>query len=352
MLLEALVYIHDQVGIVHRDLKPENLLFMNKTEDSPLLITDFGLSKLLNSTEGVVVSSAACGTPLYLAPEMIHNNRHSYPVDMWALGVITYLLLSGYAPFCPGGENNPNFLYWCISEGKYDFDNSRWIVVSDIAKDFISNLLIINPEKRLTAKEAISHPWMKTQNNTDLLPQYKENHEKRSLKKVSTMFPVGRTTSKKQLASSIIPNSASFTHLAKLGEDLNLGSSTKNLKKSSSSIQEIANSNGSLSRNPSLVNDGMSGECADNMKYGVKMKASGVNSQGGILLSVSVLTESHAKSGPPPEMGDHCPSETGSKERQLPPDYSFFTSTLTKNLQDNNTVAGFESDTLIPKKPN
>jgi calcium/calmodulin-dependent protein kinase I len=92
-LLLALIYIHDEVGIVHRDLKPENLLFQDRSEHSALLITDFGLSRILQKNEFL---SSSCGTPHYVAPEILKEAGHSFPVDMWAAGVITFVLLCGY----------------------------------------------------------------------------------------------------------------------------------------------------------------------------------------------------------------------------------------------------------------
>ena len=106
-LLEGLVYIHDEVGVVHRDLKPENLLFADRTEEAALLITDFGLSRILKDNDFL---STQCGTPHYVSPEILREAGHSFPTDMWALGVITYVLLCGYTPFWGGEANDQNVL--------------------------------------------------------------------------------------------------------------------------------------------------------------------------------------------------------------------------------------------------
>lgn len=107
-MLIALVYIHDEVGVVHRDLKPENLLFAEPSEHSKLLITDFGLARVLKENDFL---STTCGTPHYVAPEILKESGHSFPVDMWSVGVITYVLLAGYTPFW-GGENNDEKLMY------------------------------------------------------------------------------------------------------------------------------------------------------------------------------------------------------------------------------------------------
>ncbi|KAF8949676.1 hypothetical protein BGZ46_004991 [Entomortierella lignicola] len=96
-ICSAVAYLHEQ-GIVHRDLKPENLLFKTAAEDSELLIADFGLSRIIDQ-EKFHLLTTTCGTPGYMAPEIFQKSGHGKPVDMWALGVITYFLLCGYTPF-------------------------------------------------------------------------------------------------------------------------------------------------------------------------------------------------------------------------------------------------------------
>jgi serine/threonine protein kinase len=100
-------FLQFNLGVVHRDLKPENLLFADRSETAPLLITDFGLSRILKDNDFL---STTCGTPHYVAPEILREAGHSFPVDMWALGVITYVLLCGYTPFWGGEDNNMNVL--------------------------------------------------------------------------------------------------------------------------------------------------------------------------------------------------------------------------------------------------
>ncbi|KAI9020016.1 kinase-like domain-containing protein [Phycomyces nitens] len=153
-VLEGLSYLHSQ-DIVHRDIKPENLLFKDTTKDSSLLITDFGLSKILKTHDDILMT--ACGTPGYVAPEVLLQIGHGKPVDLWSVGVITFTLLSGYTPFW--GEDQAA-LFESIMSGRYEFDEEYWSAISESAKDFVDGLLTFKPEKRLTAEEALSHPWI------------------------------------------------------------------------------------------------------------------------------------------------------------------------------------------------
>lgn len=155
-ITEAVVYLHDQ-GIVHRDLKPENLLFRDKTEESDLLIADFGLSRVVDD-EKITVLSTTCGTPGYMAPEIFKKTGHGKPVDMWAIGVITYFLLCGYTPF---DRDTTMEEMQAIINADYRFEPTQyWEHVSDTAKDFINQLLTTDPSKRLTARQALQHPWL------------------------------------------------------------------------------------------------------------------------------------------------------------------------------------------------
>lgn len=151
-VLEATAYIHEK-GIVHRDLKPENLLFYCKDENSKIMISDFGLSKM----EGSGDMSTACGTPGYVAPEVLAQKPYGKAVDVWSLGVISYILLCGYPPFY---DENDSKLFEQILNGDYEFDSPFWDEISDSAKDFISHLLDVDPEKRYACEEAIRHPWI------------------------------------------------------------------------------------------------------------------------------------------------------------------------------------------------
>eukprot|EP01127_Copromyxa_protea_P011399 TRINITY_DN2864_c1_g1_i3.p1 TRINITY_DN2864_c1_g1~~TRINITY_DN2864_c1_g1_i3.p1 ORF type:complete len:390 (-),score=77.34 TRINITY_DN2864_c1_g1_i3:112-1281(-) len=151
-ILCALSYLHDVLGIVHRDLKPENLLF--KGEDHNLIkIADFGESKSYISN----TLSTYCGTPDYMAPEIIKSVSYGAEVDMWAIGVITYVMLGGFPPF--DGENDIE-VFASILGTKYSYPSPEWDHVGDDGMNFIDSLLKLEPQDRLTAVEALSHPFI------------------------------------------------------------------------------------------------------------------------------------------------------------------------------------------------
>ncbi|CAG8792589.1 5996_t:CDS:2, partial [Dentiscutata erythropus] len=149
--------------IAHRDLKPENLLFSDKSEFSTLKITDFGLSKILKHHDDILMT--ACGTPGYVAPEVLTQNGYGKSVDIWSIGVILYTVLCGYTPFW--GENQ-KALFDSILKGVYHFDEDYWSDISDEAKDLINKMLEYNPDKRITAHDALQHPWFKSLGSSEL----------------------------------------------------------------------------------------------------------------------------------------------------------------------------------------
>lgn len=154
--LSAVAYLHDH-GIVHRDLKPENLLFRTPEDNADLLIADFGLSRIMDEEQFHVLTTT-CGTPGYMAPEIFKKTGHGKPVDLWALGVITYFLLCGYTPF----DRDSDFEEMqAILNADYSFTPLEyWRGVSDSAKDFIKRCLTIDPAKRMTAHEALQHSFV------------------------------------------------------------------------------------------------------------------------------------------------------------------------------------------------
>lgn len=161
-VLQAVEYLH-QSGIVHRDLKPENLLYYSQDEDSKIMISDFGLSKMVDSG----VMSTACGTPGYVAPEVLAQKPYSRAVDCWSIGVITYILLCGYPPFY---EETESRLFSKIMKAQYEFDSPFWDEISESAKDFIRNMMQKNPSMRYTTDQALRHPWIigKTARSQDI----------------------------------------------------------------------------------------------------------------------------------------------------------------------------------------
>ena len=186
-VLSAVAYLHDH-GIVHRDLKPENLLFRTPEDNADLLIADFGLSRIMDEEQFHVLTTT-CGTPGYMAPEIFKKTGHGKPVDLWALGVITYFLLCGYTPF----DRDSDFEEMqAILNADYSFTPLEyWRGVSDSAKDFIRRCLTIDPAKRMTAHEALQHPfvagWARVaaaggeaaDKGTNLLPTVKKNFNAR-----------------------------------------------------------------------------------------------------------------------------------------------------------------------------
>ena len=186
-VLSAVAYLHDH-GIVHRDLKPENLLFRTPEDNADLLIADFGLSRIMDEEQFHVLTTT-CGTPGYMAPEIFKKTGHGKPVDLWALGVITYFLLCGYTPF----DRDSDFEEMqAILNADYSFTPIEyWRGVSDSAKDFIRRCLTIDPAKRMTAHEALQHPfvagWARVaaaggegaDRGTNLLPVVKKNFNAR-----------------------------------------------------------------------------------------------------------------------------------------------------------------------------
>uniref|UniRef100_A0A672QZW0 Calcium/calmodulin-dependent protein kinase type 1D-like n=1 Tax=Sinocyclocheilus grahami TaxID=75366 RepID=A0A672QZW0_SINGR len=152
-VLDAVNYLHN-MGIVHRDLKPENLLYFNPQDGSKIMISDFGLSKMEGTGD---VMSTACGTPGYVAPEVLAQKPYSKAVDCWSIGVIAYILLCGYPPFY---DENDSKLFEQILKADYEFDAPYWDDISDSAKDFISCLMEKDPSKRYTCEQALRHPWI------------------------------------------------------------------------------------------------------------------------------------------------------------------------------------------------
>ncbi|XP_078402683.1 calcium/calmodulin-dependent protein kinase type 1B-like [Cetorhinus maximus] len=151
-ILNAVKYLHDN-GVVHRDLKPENLLFYSPEENSKIMISDFGLSKMLD----MGVMSTACGTPGYVAPEVLRQKPYDKAVDCWSIGVIAYILLCGYPPFY---EETEAKLFDRILKADYEFDSPFWDDVSEQAKAFIRHFLEKDPAKRFTCEQALQHPWI------------------------------------------------------------------------------------------------------------------------------------------------------------------------------------------------
>jgi calcium/calmodulin-dependent protein kinase I len=168
-MVSAIDYLHD-INIVHRDLKPENLLLKDAANISEVKLADFGLSKIVGTK---VMMQTACGTPGYVAPEVLNATGYDKEVDMWSIGVITYILLCGFPPFY--NDSLPE-LFEQIMKADYDFPEDYWKDVSEEAKDFIRRLLVVDPSKRMTGKDALKHPWLlpSTSASAHKLPRFNQ----------------------------------------------------------------------------------------------------------------------------------------------------------------------------------
>ncbi|XP_065054819.1 calcium/calmodulin-dependent protein kinase type II delta chain-like isoform X1 [Rhopilema esculentum] len=153
-ILESVQHCH-QNSVVHRDLKPENLLLASKEKGAVVKLADFGLAV---EVDGEKYSwHGFAGTPGYLSPEVLRKEPYGKPVDMWACGVILYILLVGYPPFW---DEDQHRLYAQIKAGAYDYPSPEWDTVTQEAKDLINRLLTIDSKRRINASEALKHPWI------------------------------------------------------------------------------------------------------------------------------------------------------------------------------------------------
>ncbi|XP_022243081.1 calcium/calmodulin-dependent protein kinase type II alpha chain-like isoform X2 [Limulus polyphemus] len=153
-ILESVNHCH-QNSIVHRDLKPENLLLASKAKGAAVKLADFGLAIEVQGDQQAWYGFA--GTPGYLSPEVLKKDPYGKPVDIWACGVILYILLVGYPPFW---DEDQHRLYAQIKAGSYDYPSPEWDTVTPEAKNLINSMLTVNPVKRITAAEALKHPWI------------------------------------------------------------------------------------------------------------------------------------------------------------------------------------------------
>ncbi|XP_076876814.1 calcium/calmodulin-dependent protein kinase type II subunit beta isoform X27 [Brachyhypopomus gauderio] len=219
-ILEAVLHCH-QMGVVHRDLKPENLLLASKCKNAAVKLADFGLAIEVQGDQQAWFGFA--GTPGYLSPEVLRKEAYGKPVDIWACGVILYILLVGYPPFW---DEDQHKLYQQIKAGAYDFPSPEWDTVTPEAKNLINQMLTINPAKRITAQEALKHPWVCQRSTVASMMHRQETVEclkkfnaRRKLKGailttmlVSRNFSVGRqTTAPASVSAAVVAAAAGTT---------------------------------------------------------------------------------------------------------------------------------------------
>jgi serine/threonine protein kinase len=163
-LVEAITIIHSR-GIMHRDLKPENILLASKVSNTEIKISDFGLARCSSDfPRRLPRSSSICGSDFYLAPEVIKQEEYGREIDIWAAGVITYVVLSGSLPFF---HNVLHKLYRQIVERDLSFPEQAWKSVSKGARDFVLRLLQCRAGDRLTAEQCLNHPWLRGVNGNN-----------------------------------------------------------------------------------------------------------------------------------------------------------------------------------------
>jgi len=188
-ILHGVQYLHSK-GIVHRDLKPENLVYSSRAENAVLKIIDFDLSKNLSGGD---TASTPCGTRQYMAPEIVGEYRHSLSVDMWSVGCIAFLVLSGCFPFSTEDDTERERM---ITECSYTFDSEVWSGVSDTAKSFVAGLLQAEPHQRMTATEALNHPWLTNEVRAESDRQLQTPSNYRGLRASSSFSKLSSSISK------------------------------------------------------------------------------------------------------------------------------------------------------------
>jgi len=188
-IFSGVAYLHSR-GIVHRDLKPENVLLASDAPDAAIKIADFGLSHIIERTADQHGLKTMCGSPEYVAPEVLKGKGYGVEVDNWSCGVILFVMLCGHYPFQDEVQSN---LWLKITHARYDFNHRAWAKISVEAKDLITKLLVLDPQQRLTAAQALEHPWLVDQSApandlTEVLVDIEHTHTKHtSFKTVAQM---------------------------------------------------------------------------------------------------------------------------------------------------------------------
>ena len=172
-MLESVRYCHEN-SVAHCDMKPKNLLLSDDDDDVEIKLSDFGFAARVYEPRSI---SKQCGTPFFVAPEVLMRSPYDQQSDMWSVGVIMYLLLGGDLPFMGRTQKE---LFRSIVLGKYDFPEESWSHVSDDARDLVKKLLVTDPSERLTSRDAMQSSWMRQRGN--LLAQNNLLYASRRLK--------------------------------------------------------------------------------------------------------------------------------------------------------------------------
>ncbi|KAM9447041.1 calcium/calmodulin-dependent protein kinase (CaM kinase) II beta 1 isoform 9-T9 [Clarias gariepinus] len=242
-ILDSVNHIH-QHDIVHRDLKPENLLLASKCKNAAVKLADFGLAIEVQGDQQAWFGFA--GTPGYLSPEVLRKEAYGKPVDIWACGVILYILLVGYPPFW---DEDQHKLYQQIKAGAYDFPSPEWDTVTPEAKNLINQMLTINPAKRITAQEALKHPWVCQRSTVASMMHRQETVE--CLKKFNA---------RRKLKGAILTTMLVSRNFSAAKSLLNKKADVKK-RKSSSTVQYMESSDSS---NATVEDEDMKGKSVEN----------------------------------------------------------------------------------------
>ncbi|XP_075961200.1 calcium/calmodulin-dependent protein kinase type II subunit delta isoform X22 [Anarhichas minor] len=242
-ILDSVHHIH-QHDIVHRDLKPENLLLASKCKNAAVKLADFGLAIEVQGDQQAWFGFA--GTPGYLSPEVLRKEAYGKPVDIWACGVILYILLVGYPPFW---DEDQHKLYQQIKAGAYDFPSPEWDTVTPEAKNLINQMLTINPAKRITAQEALKHPWVCQRSTVASMMHRQETVE--CLKKFNA---------RRKLKGAILTTMLVSRNFSAAKSLLNKKADVKK-RKSSSTVQYMESSDSS---NTTVEDEDVKGKSLDN----------------------------------------------------------------------------------------
>ncbi|XP_028675249.2 ribosomal protein S6 kinase 2 alpha isoform X2 [Erpetoichthys calabaricus] len=177
-ITKTVEYLHSQ-GVVHRDLKPSNILYVDESGNAESIrICDFGFAKQLRAENGLLMTP--CYTANFVAPEVLKRQGYDEGCDIWSLGILLYTMLAGFTPFANGPDDTPEEILTRIGSGHFSIKGGNWETISDAAKDLVSKMLHVDPQRRLTAKQVLKHRWI---TNRDKLPQSQLQHQDAQLVK-------------------------------------------------------------------------------------------------------------------------------------------------------------------------